>query len=58
MSGKIKITLSITKKVRGKAIDKGTVILEGECTKDFLPSDVDKAIKAQEVSIITVAEKK
>lgn len=55
---KINIALTITKKIRGSAINKGTVILEGECTKGFTPADIDKAIKNQEVSIITVPEKK
>jgi len=55
---KINIALTITKKIRGNSVNKGTIILEGECTKGFTPSDIDKAIKSQEVSITTVAEKK
>ncbi|MCX5712122.1 MAG: hypothetical protein NTY47_03490 [Candidatus Omnitrophica bacterium] len=55
---RINIVLSITKQIRGSKINKGTVIFEGECAKNFTIADVDKAIKNQEINIVPVAEKK
>ena len=49
MSNKVRLVLTIAKIIRCAEVKSGSVLLEGECLRDFTTADINKAIQLQQI---------
>jgi hypothetical protein len=51
----IRLVLKQEKFIRGEVIPSGTLLLEGECAKNFCPNDIHKAMLLNQIDIYSQA---